>query len=167
MQSHFERRYNSLMNKINYIPHEIKKYLNIEDNKITIIVQKCNDDNDIDSIIVFVNYFKKNKYINFNLPKEINDIIDSFCGNYIKLKFKLECINNFPFISPIWKVIDVKNNLKSNNIINLNDYYIWIIENINYDNSYRLGWSVIYGFEKEILILFTRINHFESIENDY
>jgi len=165
MENHFERRYKSLMNKIGNVSHNIKRYLNIEDDKITINFQKCNDS--ADSLIIIINYFNKNEYINFNLPKEVNDIIDSFCGNYIKLKFKLECINNFPFLSPTWKLLDLKNNLKSNNIINLHDYYIWIIDNINYDNSYRFGWTVIYGFEKEILILFTRINHFASIENNY
>ena len=162
MQFYFIKRYNRFIENTNGTSDGIKQYFGIIDNRIKINFIKC-DEND-DSIDINFYYFNRPKYIKFNLPIEINNIINSFCGNYIELKLTLLCPYGFPFIPPIWKLIHVKHNLHSNNII---DYYLWIIENINNNNLNRNWWSVIYGFEKELLKFYTQINHFENIEEIY
>ena len=163
MENHFIRRYNSFIKKTNGTSNGIKEYININNDKISIKVDKCN----INSIYIIYHYFNKGNYINFKLPKELNDMILSFCGDNIELKLELECVNDFPFTPPIWKFIYVKNNLFSKNIIDIENYYKWIIENMNNDNNERDGWNILYGFEKEILRFFTRINHYESLIENY
>ena len=164
MHERFIQRYNIFIGRTGGTPEGIKEYLGICDNKININAYRCNIYRN--SIIIIINYFNKINYIKFNVPNEINDIINSFCGNYIKLKLKLECMDGFPFIPPIWKLINIKHNLL-NNIINIKDYYLWMVENMNYDNLERRGWTPIYGFDKELLRFFIRINHFDSIEYSY
>ena len=161
MPNYFTQRYNLFKHRIEDTPEGIKNYFGIYDTKININALKC--DTETNSIIININYYNKNNYTKFNLPNEVNDIIYSFCENYIELKLKLECFDGFPFVSPKWSLIDIKHNLLNNNI-NIKDYYLWIIENMNHDNLERIGWTPIYGFEKEILRFFVRINHFNYIE---
>jgi len=162
MTNYFMRRYDSFIDRTSGNSEGIKEYIGINNYNVSIKVDKCNN-----SIYIIYHYFSKNNYINFNLPKEINDIIFSFCGDNIELKLELDCNDHFPFKPPIWKFIYVKNNLSSKNIIDIEDYYKWIIENINNDNNERDGWNVLYGLEKEILRFFIRINHYESLIENY
>ena len=164
MSDYFIRRYDIFIERTGGTDEGIKNYIGIEDNRIKLNAKKCNASEE--TIIIDINYFDKIEYINFNLPKEINDIINSYCGNFIELKLKLECYTGFPFVSPMWSLINIKHNLL-NNTINIQEYYLWIIENINQENSERNGWTPIYGFDKELLRFFTRINHFDILENYY
>lgn len=163
MVNYFIRRYDSFIKETNGTSYGIKEYMAINNNKISIKVNRYN----LYSIYIIYKYFNKGNYINFKLPKEVNDIIFSFCGDNIELKLELDCSDDFPFTPPMWKFIYVKNNLFSKNIINIEDYYKWIIENMNNDNNERDGWNILYGIEKEILRFFTRINHYESLIENY
>lgn len=143
----FEKRYARLEE---YQP--LHDFYNLKDTKI--IVKK--DENNIN---VIIQYKKKPEFIYFNLPPEINKIIHSFRENFIEIHTNLECPPSFPYNSPVWNLVEVRHNLQQN----LTDYYQYIIDMTNDSNIKRNNWSCIYGFEKEILRFFTRINHFDLL----
>jgi len=88
----------------------------------------------------------------FNFPFEINKLINSYCGDYIEIHTTLVCPKTFPFLSPRWNLIKVNHNIA----MNLEEYYRYIVEVTNESN--KLNWSSTYGFEKEILRFFVRLN---------
>ena len=102
-------------------------------------------------------YSKKPDFIRFNLPREINALIHSYRNDTIEIHVKMECPETFPYNSPVWKLTNVKHNFHKD----LFEYYQYIVETTNESNIKQGNWSCIYGFEKEILRFFTRINHFD------
>jgi len=134
----------------------LREYYGLNEN-INILVNEGTDD--LNVIILYKN--KQPKFSFTEFPDEINDMICSFCGDFIEIRLKLTCPKFFPFHSPIWHIIKVNNNLYNRGIIDLEEYYTHIVECVNRSNI--RNWSPTYGFEKEILRFFTRINHFESI----
>ena len=125
-------------------------YYNLKDTKI-IVNRKENILN------VHFNHSKKPNFIHFNLPEEINKIIHSFREDRIEIHLNLKCVPTFPYNSPVWNLVEVKHNFHKN----LFEYYQYIIEVANESNA--RNWSCIYGFEKEILRFFVRINHFDYL----
>jgi len=116
-----------------------------------------------DELYVTFIYKKKNSPIHFNLPIEINKLIYSYCGDVIEIQTKLVCPKFYPYNPPIWNLVKVNNNLYNQGIITLKEYYESVIDHVNHSNGNLENWSCIYGFEKEILRFFMRINHFESV----
>lgn len=114
---------------------------------------------------LYITFKYKNKMhpIHFNLPIEINKLIYSYCGDFIEIHTKLVCPKMYPYAPPIWNLIKVNNNLYNRGIITLTEYYKSVVEHVNHSNETLHNWSCIYGFEKEILRFFMRINHFESV----
>jgi hypothetical protein len=136
----------------------LHKYYGLNE-KINIFVN--NGNNELYITIIYKN--KHPKYQIKELPKEVNDLIYSYCGDFIEIQAKLACPLTFPYNSPVWNIINVKDNLYNRGIINLEEYYHHIATLANESNINRKNWSPIYGFEKEILRFFMRVNHFESI----
>jgi hypothetical protein len=125
-------------------------YYNLKDTEITV-------DRKETILNVQYNYSKKPIYIHFHLPEEINKIIHSFREDRVEIHLNLECIPTFPYNSPIWNLIEVRHNFHKN----LLEYYQYIVDVANESNT--RNWSCIYGFEKEILRFFVRINHFDYL----
>jgi len=151
----FESRYN----RLNDIDVPLSQFFGCE--KMTIIVEKNQSE-----LYVTFTYKNKNSPIHFNVPIEINKLIYSFCGDFIEIKTRLVCPKFYPYNPPVWNLVKVNNNLYNRGIITLKEYYESVIEHVNHSNGVLQNWSCIYGFEKEILRFFMRINHFESlIEN--
>lgn len=88
----------------------------------------------------------------FNVPFEINKLINSYCGDYIEMHTILACPKTFPFLSPKWNLLHVNHNIA----MNLEEYYRYIVDVTNESN--KINWSSTYGFEKEILRFFVRLN---------
>jgi hypothetical protein len=134
----------------------LKEYFPLHDfynlKNITILVSK--EENNIISKIIRK---KTPSFIQFDLPKEINNIIHSFREECIEINLRLECLPSFPYKSPVWHLENVKHNLP----YNLSEYYQYIVDMTNDSNIEQNNWSCIYGFEKEILRFFIRINHFD------
>ena len=140
----------------------LKDYLGIVDDCLTIDVTKKGECT-LCIIFRYVNNVKKPEFA--ILPREINSLIHSFCGDFIEVNLELKCPKFFPFTVPIWNVVDVKHNLYSNGNILLKHYYEYIAENTNFSNDELKNWTVTYGFEKEILRFYMRIKDFRLIEH--
>jgi hypothetical protein len=142
----FEKRYDRLQT---YEPlHEFY------DLKNTIISVKKEDN----ALFLKINYSKDPDFIHFCIPHEINVIIHSYRKETIEINTKLVCPERFPYMSPTWVLTEVKHNFRQN----LFEHYQYITDLTNESNIERMNWSCIYGFEKEILRFFIRINHFDA-----
>jgi len=127
-------------------------------NNMEIVIVKNNT-----TLYVTFKYKNKLRPIHFNLPIEINKLIYSYCGDFIEIQTSLICPKLYPYHPPIWNLIKVNNNLYNSGIITLTEYYESVIDHMNHSNKELNNWSCVYGFEKEILRFFMRINHFESV----
>lgn len=151
-----QRRFYRMKNIIDEMP--LEKYYGLQSNnneKITISLLPLDDVND--ELIVLINFTKKPIAYNFNLPIEIIRDIASYDDHYIQLKIKIKYPNMYPFEPPVWSLLDVKS--KINTHIGLKEYYEYIIDNHNNQNSG--WWSSAINIEKDLLLFLTRINHFE------
>ena len=149
----FGRRMNRYKTTIN-LP--LREYYGFNE-KINILVEEGTNE-----LNVTVLYKNKHPKLSFaGMPSEVNDIINSFCGDFIEIRASLSCPKFFPFHPPIWQIIKVNNNLYNRGIIQLEEYYTYIVEGVNRSNV--TNWSPAYGFETEILRFLMRINHFESV----
>ena len=106
-------------------------------------------------IINFTQYYY---YYFVDLPKEISNIIFTYLFDYINIHLEIAYSTSYPFVAPFWSLISVHHNI-SYPPVNLEDYYKYIIDNTNQDNTR----SPITYFEKDILEFIVKINHFEYI----
>lgn len=144
--------------KFQQIDVPLTKYYGLNE-KVNLLVDKGDS-----SLFLTIIYRNKHPIYTFKeLPDEINELIYSFCGDFIEIRAKLYCTLRFPYESPVWEIVSVKNNLYNRGIITLEDYYKYIADCINKSNIAGKNWSATYGFEKEILRFFIRVNHFESV----
>uniref|UniRef100_A0A6C0HRM2 Uncharacterized protein n=1 Tax=viral metagenome TaxID=1070528 RepID=A0A6C0HRM2_9ZZZZ len=152
----FESRYKRFTNIVT-VP--LSQYFGCKN--MEIVVEKREDE-----LYITFKHTSKRTPIHFNLPIEINKLIYSYCGDFIEIQTKLVCPKLYPYNPPIWNLIKVNNNLYNSGVISLTEYYNTIVQHVNESNGNLKNWSCVYGFEKEILRFFTRINHFETlIEN--
>lgn len=149
MRLFFERRY-SRFQKV--VDTTLAEYYGIKN--ATIVERKLEN-----GLYITIRYEKKYPIINFYLPFEINKLIHSYMGDFIEIQTTLICPKLYPYISPVWNLEKVNHNID----MDLEEYYRYIVEMTNESNIVRKNWSSIYGFEKEILRFFIRINHFELI----
>ena len=136
---------------------EILKQNNKENIKCQIKTELIENQN----IICFeIHFFKDSDYFYnfFKLPDEINNEIYKFYNKeFINIKMSIHYGNNYPFHPPIWKLLDVKNNINIH--INIFDYYAEIINNHN--SAYKKDWSPAIDIHHDILDIIQKINHFE------
>ena len=149
----FNSRYNRFKNMVT-VP--LSEFFGCKNMNIT--VEKKDDE----LCIIFL-YKNKNSPFHFNLPIELNKLIYSYCGDFIEIQTRLVCPKLYPYNPPIWSLIKVNNNLYNHGIITLTEYYESVVAHMNHSSKELNNWTCIYGFEKEILRFFMRINHFESV----
>ena len=108
----------------------------------------------------YYKYIPKNKYIFNNLPLEINQKIQSYLYIFIKLTFKINHPDSFPFVPPIWSLEKINHNIP---YLNLKEYYNSIVKNTNKEYNKIEGWTAGMVFEKYVLLMIMRINNFEIL----
>lgn len=138
----FEIRYTRFQE---YFP--LHEFYDLENTLITV-------DREEKTLVVKIAYSKKPDFIRFNLPPELNALIHSYRNDTIEIHARMECPESFPYNSPVWKLTNVKHNFRQD----LLEYYQYIVDMTNDSNIERNNWSCIYGFEKEILRFFVRLN---------
>ena len=118
--------------------------------------QKENENN----ILLTTRFLKKKKAVNIlAFPVEINDIIASYCDEFINLTMQISHPQDYPFVPPIWSLINVQDNV--NSLLNIPEYYEYKIETHN--SQYRDYWSPATDIEKDILDFIQKINHFDYL----
>ena len=149
------KRVNKLLDIINSYS-SLENYFGIKNDKNTIININFIVDSENKEIQFIIN-FKKKKYYNFiNLPIEICHLISLYSHDIIKMKITVNFSLNYPFKRPLWILDDVENNF--NSLLNLKDYYNYIIEIHNLKK-----WSPIISIDKDFLEFFQKINYFDFI----
>jgi len=143
MKVFFERRYARFEQIVN-IP--LAEYYGMKN--VSFVVNKLENE-----LYIIIRYTRFQPTC-FNVPFEINKLINSYCGDYIEIHAILACPKMFPFVSPVWNLAHVKHNFA----MNLEKYYKYIVDITNESNIVNKNWSSIYGFEKEILRFFMRLN---------
>jgi len=172
MPLHHQRRINRL--KRDYNVDELHKLYNID--KYQISLSSIDDVNEklkikyyyqypnINNIKIIKNLLEHN-VINYNgiyIPLELSRIIGSYIKEYDFLETNINIYfpSDYPFIPPIWSLINCKTNINSsyNNIL-LDEFLKYKIKLHN--NSLNNSWSAIIHPDKDILIFLT--NNIESL----
>ena len=123
-----------------------------------------------DSSIININYISVDeesiiKYLlimrnNIRLPIELNQIIANYIltKRYLNLKVRMTYTENYPFDPPCFTLINVASNIF--NVVNLNDYFHYLIDSHNQQFNKRYNWSTIIHIDKNILYFLVMINKF-------
>lgn len=155
MTEMFNRRYLKIFGESK--TYNFDEYMGIKNNNSNIfrvIVEKIDSE-----IIVKINYvLYRNYYIN-NLPTEINRLISSYSIEYIKVVQKIECNDEYPFKPLLWKLENVRCNIKNPfTSMGMLEYFKYLTELHN--NSYKMYWSPAIHLDKDILTNVVRINNY-------
>jgi hypothetical protein len=97
-----------------------------------------------------------------NLPREINCLIAEYVPSFIKMIFKINYQNAYPFQPPCWSLVLCDDRLTY--LKNAKEFY----ENktqLHNDTNNR-SWSPAITMEKDILYFVSKINYFEYFVND-
>lgn len=161
MATIFNRRIANLCSNIDIRKlHEYFGIPNTKENKISISLQINAEENTIGLKIIYIHDGFNLKTQNIReLPSEINNIIHSYLVSYIEINTNIFYGDGYPFSPPQWNLTSVVN--KSSSIINLHEYYEYIVNCHN--NQYTINWSPAIIIEKDILFFITRINFFLEI----
>lgn len=121
-------------------------------------------ENELENEIILTIHFKADYkcYDILELPIEISRLIASYNDYFINIKIKILFINNYPFIRPIWVLLDVQDNVCSS--LNLMEYFTYIVNNHN--SQYKRCWTPAIDVEKDVLEFIHKINHFDYILNN-
>lgn len=134
----------------------LEKYYNLPDNfKI-----KTNCSEQANNIILSILYYSYPEFSKIKeLPFEISCIIHSYLYNKIEINILIIYPLEYPFVSPIWTLINVKHNFKT--LLNLNKYYKYLIDTHNH--KHLKYWSPAITIASNILEFIQQINHIEYI----
>jgi len=152
-----ERRVTEFMNKFQDV--SLEKYLGIANNnyKFNILVSRTEEEIELKMIVK-----KKCKFYNIlELPTDVCRLIASYNEGIIKIHIKIIFGYEYPFMKPVWVLDKVEDNI--NSIINLNEYYAYIVNNHNTHNE---KWSPVISIDKDILEFIQKIYHFEYLLGD-
>lgn len=136
------------------IPKDFKKYTtNVsgkqDSNRIVVEVEFC---------------YKHDGYYFENLPPELNNKINDYLDDTLKLSFVLNIPTDYPFIPPIWILSDISTTISNYKL--LISYYSSKVISHNEINS--KNWSPVILIDKDILgFINTIINFDEVIANIY
>ena len=134
------------------IPKDFKKYTtNVsgkqDSNRIVVEVEFC---------------YKHDGYYFENLPPEINNKINDYLDDTLKLSFVLNIPHDYPFNPPIWMLSNI-----STSISNLNLLISYYSSKVVYHNETLLkNWSPAILIDKDILLFMTKILNFDDIINN-
>jgi len=88
-------------------------------------------------IILYIKFYQKNPIANISIiPIELVQKIYSYVSHeYIHLSFMIKFTDEYPFVPPIWSLMDEKNNISSSvlyeNNITFRDYFQQLTQNHN------------------------------------
>lgn len=110
-------------------------------------------------ITLHINYeYKYDGFFFDNLPPEINDIIDSFLKEKLKLEFQIKFPFDYPFNNNLWFLTNLESNSHNKNLIN---YYVFIVNNHNIMNKKQ--WNAAINIDKDILFFVSNIMDFKNV----
>jgi hypothetical protein len=116
-------------------------------------------------ITLNIQYYKNEKFYNFNnLPIEIIRQIQEYGDHFIDLEIDIYFPNQYPYRRPIWRLSNIKHNIKLEQPLSLKEYYNYIINNHNKKN--KIYWSPATKIETDIVEFIQKINHFEYLFYD-
>ena len=189
----FNHRFKSFLNNISQTKNIATYFdLTFKENEYMSITLEKHPQNPENSIILSLKFSKKNNMENIStIPLELLQKIYSYVSHeYIHLSFMVIFTNEYPFVPPIWSLMDEKNNISSSilytNNTTFRDYFQKLIQNHNDRNQsilcehgeYSLAnmsenqrrrilnhyyWSPAMTIEKDVLCFLTRINHFDYL----
>ena len=189
----FNHRFKSFLNNISQTKNIATYFdLTFKENEYMSITLEKHPQNPENSIILSLKFSKKNNMENIStIPLELLQKIYSYVSHeYIHLSFMVIFTNEYPFVPPIWSLMDEKNNISSSilytNNTTFRDYFQKLIQNHNerYQSilcehgEYSLArmsenqrrrilnhyyWSPAMTIEKDVLCFLTRINHFDYL----
>lgn len=134
----------------------LEKYYNIPDNFK--IKTSCSEVEI--KIILSILYYSYNEFLKIKeLPFEISCIIHSYLYNKMEINILITYPLEYPFVRPIWSLINVKHNFKT--LLNLNKYYKYLIDKHNH--KHLQYWSPAISIDRNILEFIQQINHIEYI----
>lgn len=137
--------------------NSITAFFNLPDKNLNFNIEYHNDHY---NLLIFYN--KQGVYFEFpQLPSELNAYIWKFNVIKINIKFKINSGGNYPFLPPIWELIDLNHNI--NSYIDLHDYYRYIVDTHNNKNNIINSWSPANRLIKDLLEFIMRINHFDYL----
>jgi hypothetical protein len=164
-----ERSYEQFINNIK--DSSIEKYFGINadnNSKLKISISKIKNLQSIKNptkITLNIQYFKNEKIYNFNnLPIEIIRQIQEYGDNFIEMEIDIYFPNQYPYITPIWSLKNIKHNIKLEQPLSIKEYYNYIITNHNIKN--KIYWSPATRIEADIIEFIQKINHFEYLFYD-
>ena len=164
-----ERSYNQFINNIK--DSSIEKYFGINtvnNSKLQISISKLTNLQCINipiKITLNIQYFKNEKTYNFNnLPIEIIRKIQEYGDHFIDMEIDIYFTDQYPYVTPIWNLSNIKHNIKIEQPISIKEYYNYIINNHNKNN--KIYWSPATRIEADIIEFVQKINHFEYLFYD-
>ena len=111
-------------------------------------------------ITLHINYeYKYNSFFFDNLPPEINNIIDSFLVENLKLEFQIKFPFDYPFNNTLWFLTNLESN--SYNKKNLISHYVFKVNNHNIIN--KKHWNAAILIDKDILFFVSNILDFKNV----
>ena len=155
----------SIINKrLNRFKHQIKNN-NLQE--LFNIPEKTNNESikidigeiDESTITLNINYeYKYNGFFFDNLPPEINDIINSYLTERLKLEFKIKFPFDYPFNNNLWFLTNLESNRNKTNLIR---YYVFLVDNHNIMNKKQ--WNAAINIDKDILFFVSNILDFKNV----
>lgn len=131
------------------IPKDFKKY--------TTNVSGKPDSNKIVVEVVFC--YKHDGYYFEQLPPEINNKINDYLDDKLKLSFVLNLPTDYPFNPPTWILSDISTTISNYKL--LISYYS---SKVIYHNETLLkNWSPAILIDKDILLFMTKILNFDDV----
>ena len=193
----FNHRFRSFLNNISEKTMQTKNIatyfdLTFKENEYMSITLEKHPQNPENSIILSLKFSKKKYMENIStIPLELLQKIYSYVSHeYIHLSFMVIFTNEYPFVPPIWSLMDEKNNISSSilytNNTTFRDYFQKLTQNhneryqsilsehgeyslVNMSENQRrrilnhYHWSPAISIEKDVLCFLMRINHFEYL----
>lgn len=164
-----ERSYDQFINNIK--DSSIENYFGINavnNSKLKISISKIKHLQCIKmpiKITLNIQYFKNEKFYNFNnLPIEIIRQIQEYGDHFIDLEIDIYFPNQYPYKRPVWRLSNIKHNIKLEQPLSLKEYYNYIINNHNKKN--KIYWSPATKIETDIVEFIQKVNHFEYLFYD-
>jgi len=107
-------------------------------------------------------YVAKHDFV--NLPRELNDIINSYLDDFIIIELIVDLRHGYPFSKTIWNIIKVEDSYATRLPIKLYDYYKKITKIHNKMNNQN-NWSPALDLKLDMLLFICRIHHFEVFDD--
>jgi len=149
VQRRIEKAFNDKLQENIGFPKDYKKYtINVSGkrgkNRIILEVEFC---------------YKHDGYYFEQLPPEINNKINDYLDDKLKLSFVINIPTDYPFNPPTWILSDISTTISNYKL--LISYYS---SKVIYHNEINLkNWSPVILIDKDILLFMTKILKFDEV----